>query len=199
MNLVPVKTPLALAELSSRQRKLTQRHRTVLLLVDGVRSEEQIRQLALQAGCLPACFDDLLGLGMLTYAEPAPTVIARDSTHSILPASLTLQPSVNDSFLSELPSQNMTATEPAGSTPPTQVQDEGLEEARLILIRAVRAEAPVAGALTLLRLRRATNRAELEALLEEAELRITKPFKGLWATQTMLRVKELLMYHQSKA
>ena len=53
----------------------------------------------------------------------------------------------------------------------------------------------MAGSLTLLRLRRARTRPDLEDLMEEVELRITKPFKGLWASQTMSRVRELLATH----
>jgi hypothetical protein len=209
MTSIPIKTPEAIAELSSRQRKLSQRHRTALLLVDGVRTEIQIRQMALQAGCPGICFDELVAQGMVGYADvpsvvsvsaPAPTasVAARsvpperplepDSILSILPASQTLQPSINDSILNEPPATDMGALD----TLPMPGHDEALEEARMILIRAVRAEAPMAGALTLLRLRRVVTRSELETLLEDVELRITKPFKGLWATQTMARVRELL-------
>jgi hypothetical protein len=193
---IPVKTPQALAELSTRKLKLSQRHRTVLFLIDGVRSESEVRELALQAGCPATCFDELLSQGMVVYAQetaamPLATVATlspdAESTLSLLPASLTLQPSVNDSVISELTS--LQPLEPSAST----VQDEAFEEARMILMRAVKAEAPVTGALTLLRLRRSTTRQDLLALLEDVELRITKPFKGLWATQTMSRVKELLM------
>ena len=45
--------------------------------------------------------------------------------------------------------------------------DGGLEQARDLLIRAVRADAPVAGSLTLMRLRRARSREDLLGLLEE--------------------------------
>jgi hypothetical protein len=204
MSIVPVKTPQALRELSSRERALSQRHRTTLLLVDGLRTAAQIRQLAQQAGCPDACFDDLVAQGMVAYSEPAgfasgmsaaspATQAADDSVLSLLPASLTLQHSTNDSILSEVPS-----TEAAAAPAPAAAgQDDLLEEARMILIRAVRAEAPVAGALTIMRLRRITSRQELEALLTEVELRITKPFKGLWASQTMARVKGLLADHRT--
>jgi hypothetical protein len=212
---VPVKTPEAVTELGSRQRKLSQRHRTVLLLVDGKRSELQVRQMALQAGAAGTCFDELVELGMiaLTGVEaeapvsapmpladtPSPAPLRAfdlppagpDSVaSSLLPPSLTLQPEsvLNDSVLNEPPPSDLggldTLIREAGDAP--------LEEARDLMIRAVRAEAPVAGTLTLLRLRRAASRADLEVLLEEVELRITKPFKGLWASQTMSRVRELL-------
>lgn len=211
---VPVKTPEAVAELGSRQRRLSQRHRTVLLLVDGRRNEAQVREMALQAGAAETCFDELVGLGMIDYVEapalvvPQPALTSRpvpldaippistlgpDSVASLLPASLSLHPesSLNDSVLNEPPPSDMGELDlytAAG-------QDQAFEEARDLLVRAVRAEAPVAGSLTLLRLRRARTRADLEDLLEEVELRITKPFKGLWASQTMSRVRELLATH----
>ena len=210
---VPVKTPEALAELGRRQRTLSQRHRTVLLLVDGKRSEAQVRRMALQAGAAECCFDELVELGMIalktrtTDAEvsapmplddapssepstPHVPLAGPDSLVSLLPASLTLLPesSLIDSVLQEPPKGGREALQ----VPPGDVQDLAFEEARDLMMRAVRAEAPVAGSLTLLRLRRARSRSDLEALLEEVELRITKPFKGLWATQTMSHVREIL-------
>lgn len=208
---IPVKTPEAVAELGSRQRKLSQRHRTVLLLVDGRRHEEEIRLLAQQAGAPENCFDDLLEMGMIMLptlsAVPAedqgplsmPAVLyelpltSPDSVLSVLPASLTLQPESHlpDSVLNELPPPDMASLDLV----PFEVHDTALEEARAILLRAVRAEAPVAGSLTMMRLRRARSREDLESLLEEVEARIFKPFKGLWASQTMARVRELLATH----
>ncbi len=212
---VPIKTPEAVAELSSRQRKLSQRHRTVLLLVDGRRQEDEVRQLAIAAGSPDTAFDELLDLGMISRPaplEPEPVRMAApveskpepleadttqpapapDSVVSLLPASLSLQPESHlDSTINELPGAAMDALD----SEPFDVQDEALEEARAILLRAVRAEAPVAGSLTMLRLRRARTREDLESLLEEVESRIFKPFKGLWASQTMARVRELLSTH----
>jgi hypothetical protein len=70
--------------------------------------------------------------------------------------------------------------------------DHPFEEARGLLLRAVRNEAPVTGSLTLLKLRRATSRDELEALLDEVEQRIRKPRKLIVAAQTMRHVRHLL-------
>ena len=83
---VPVKTPEAMAELGSRQRRLSQRHRTVLLLVDGRRSEAQVREMALQAGAAETCFDELVGLGMIDYVE-APALPAVQSAPTSRPRS----------------------------------------------------------------------------------------------------------------
>jgi len=212
---VPIKTPEAVAELSSRQRKLSQRHRTVLLLVDGRRPEDEVRQLARAAGSPESCFDELLDMGMISrpmplepeppkepvvmVSRPVPLQMAPpqetlgpDSMVSALPPSLSLQPESHlDSSMSELAGAAMDALE----SEPFDDQDAALEEARAILLRAVRAEAPVAGSLTMMRLRRARTREDLESLLEEVESRIFKPFKGLWASQTMARVRELLATH----
>jgi hypothetical protein len=220
---VPIKTPEAVAELSSRERKLSQRHRTVLLLVDGRRPEDEVRQLAIAAGSPDTAFDELLDLGMISRPmplepeprssraapltdsqamplqpeEPMAAAGAPDSVASLLPPSLSLQPDSHlDSVSNELPSPVLADAIDIG---PIDTQDEALEEARAILLRAVRAEAPVAGSLTMLRLRRARTREDIESLLEEVESRIFKPFKGLWASQTMARVRELLSSHPSVA
>lgn len=220
---VPVKTPEALAELTTRERKLSQRHRTVLLLVDGRRPEDEVRQLAQAAGAPDTCFDELLDLGLISRPAPlepeprasrsrpmklqaetpaetgpaplaaeAPTheSFATDSEVSLLPAAASLQPESHlDSSINELPGAAMDAIELERLT---GTHDPALEEARAILLRAVRAEAPVAGSLTMMRLRRARSREDLESLLEEVEGRIFKPFKGLWASQTMAQVRDLL-------
>jgi len=220
---VPTKTPEAVAELSSRQRKLSQRHRTVLLLVDGRRPEDEVRQLAAAAGSPDTAFDELIDLGMISrpaplepepmrmasHSAPAPlggaevdipieptyppeseaAAAAPDSIVSLLPAAASLQPESHLDSLNDLPGVAMDAVEEERNA---GVQDEALEEARAILLRAVKAEAPVAGSLTMIRLRRARTREDLESLLEEVESRIFKPFKGLWASQTMARVRELL-------
>lgn len=65
MSLPPTKTALGLEELRQRTRKLGQRHRTVLLLVDGKRSREEVVGLAQQAGVVPSHFDELIAWGMV--------------------------------------------------------------------------------------------------------------------------------------
>lgn len=206
---IPIRTPEGQAELSTRAHRLSQRHRTMLFLVDGKRSAIEVRGLAAQAGVPEACFDELTALGLIMLPEPTfsllldepppppealhidlplpgPDETSEDSV--LLPASRTLQP--DSSLLSELtpgdswlPSQGL-----EGDT----AADAGFAEARLILARAVRAEAPVTGSLTLLRLRRARTRADLAALLDEVEARIAKPRRSLAAAQTLRRVRHLL-------
>ena len=202
--MVPIKTPEGQAELKTRQRRVSQRHRTVLLLVDGRRAETQVRSLALAAGVPESCFDELLDLGLIerpfassqtqsdigvAHVElplSAPDDLIGDDD-SLLPAAQTLQPesqlgdlgAAGDSWLSGEPDDH----DPA---------DAALEEARELLLRAVRAQAPMVGALTLLRLRRARSRADLQNLFDEVEFRISTPQRSLAATQTLQHARHLL-------
>jgi hypothetical protein len=80
----------------------------------------------------------------------------------------------------------------ADTTDSESLLDPVVAEARLILVRAVRAQAPLAGTITLLKLRRARTRADLVGLLDEVESRITKPHRSLAATHTMRRVRQML-------
>lgn len=204
---VPVKTPDGQAELSNRQRRLGQRHRTVLLLVDGRRNEEQVRTLARQAGVPDSCFGELLDMGLILLQQPTqPTQPAKSlpaagasSQHvdipldgddaESLPPPRTLAP---DSVLESRPGARITDSVMQDLDAIADAADPALEEARGILMRAVRAEAPVTGSLTLLKLRRARTRGELVQLFDEVESRITKPLRSLAAQQTLRRVRQLL-------
>jgi hypothetical protein len=62
---VPVKTQLGLDELRGRARTLGQRHRTVLVLVDGRRALSEVLSLAQQAGAQTSHFEDLVRMGMV--------------------------------------------------------------------------------------------------------------------------------------
>lgn len=208
----PIKTAEGQAELVTRQRRVSQRHRTMLFLVDGRRSAVQVKSLAAQAGVPESCFDELLGLGLITVppasSGPMPLRTApgalsepssfhlelplREAQESVLPPSRTLQP---ESTLQGDPdaTESWYAALAASEDPNNEaVLDAPMEEARDILLRAVRGEAPVAGSLTLLRLRRARTREDLLELLDEVESRIRKPHRVLATAQVMRRVRQLL-------
>jgi hypothetical protein len=158
---------------AERQRStLTQRQRTMLFMVDGQRGRDEVVALAVQAGADAACFDELVGLGLV---EAAPAAEGADT--SIMPSSLSLQGDSNWSSFEEEREVRV---------------DRPLHEARALLLRAVRSEAPVAGALTLLKLKRAASRESLEALLDEVEQRLRKPHRQIIAAQTMRHVRHLL-------
>lgn len=211
---IPIKTPAGLAEMSNRQRRISQRHRTMLLLVDGKRTEAQVRSLSAQAGVPGICFDELMGLGLISTPQPAAAQPASASgasdgirngssqalppndgnsgfgEDSELPASRTLPPEsiFSDTGLGNQPPTSWLQTEPDDNA----TGDDVLERAREMLLRAVRVEAPVAGSLTIFRLRRARTRAELEDLIDEVASRIGKPPHSLVAEQTLRRVRNVL-------
>jgi hypothetical protein len=212
--LIPIRTPEGQAELNSRQRRVSQRHRTVLFLIDGKRTTDQVRAMALQAGVPGSCFGELVELGMIMLSEPAfpqptdtpvpaPRILHVDVPlpgpdsqsavpDSMLPASRSLFPesAAADSTLGSVSTaQAWLNADP--SEVPTSL-DPVVAEARLIMVRAVRAQAPLAGTITLLKLRRARTRAELIELLDEVESRISKPHRSLAATHTMRRVRLML-------
>ena len=177
----PHRTASGHAELATRGKRLSQRHRTVLLLVDGRRSERDIRNLAEQAGAGAQCLDDLATLGLITWSgsdrADAVVTVAAGVESSLLPSSQSLQ---GESIWSVI--------EEDAAAPP----DRPLAEARELLLRAVRQEAPVSGALTLMKLRRAITREAVEALLDEVEQRLRKPRRQIIAAQTMRHVRHLL-------
>ena len=205
----PIKTPDGQAELATRQRRVSQRHRTILFLVDGRRSEAQVKALAAQAGVPESCYGELLDMGLIMVPQMTVPVIpdhednpqfvesqhidlplhdsGPPSEESVLPPAKSLQP---DSLNGELGARESWL--PAEGEDVKAVVDAPLEEARDILLRAVRSEAPVAGSLTLMRLRRARTRADLQELLDEVEARIRKPHRMLATTQTMRRARQLL-------
>jgi hypothetical protein len=198
---IPIKTPQGQAELSTRERRVSQRHRTVLFLVDGRRDADAVRSMALQAGVPESCFDELLTMGLIMLAEPTLPLSHVDlpvsglgaigvTSDSLLPASRTLSPSIStDSMLGD--ARGLEAWLPSAGAA-SEALDPVVAEVREILLRAVRAEAPLAGSLTLLRLRRARTRADLANLLDEVEARITRPHRSLAASQTMRHVRHLL-------
>lgn len=197
---IPVKTAEGQAELGTRRRRLSQRHRTVLLLVDGRRTAVEVRALAAQAGVTDGCFDELLALGLIELAGPGPAIAtARGAVPSApVPLDDTLLPSVRslppdsaalDSMLGGRPPPDSWLPDEDGADDPAR--DGAVDQARDLLVRAVRQEAPLAGTLTVLKLRRARTREQLFALLDDVEARVGKR-RSLTLEQTLQSVRRLL-------
>jgi hypothetical protein len=187
-------------EIRHRQRLLSQRHRTVLFLVDGRRTEAEVMALARAAGAPDDCLRDLADLGLILLPEPAASLspaaapgeerFDEDAGASALMPALSLVPDSSASGWSR------PATPPGGGFSrfgePGDSLDTALEQARSTLLRAVRTEAPIAGSLTQLRLRRARTRGQLLALLDEVQSHVRKPHRTLAATQMLQQVRALL-------
>lgn len=201
----PIKTPEGQAELATRARRVSQRHRTMLFLVDGRRSVAQIKNLAEQAGVPAGCFEELMAMGLIEHPQATLPLSAMPDDTPAAPLHVDLPlPDVDESVLPSvrsLPPESTLNGDLGAAEPWKAVEtnygdlgdfDPGVEESRDLLIRAIRAEAPVAGSLTLMRLRRARTRADLEELLDEAETRLRKPHRMLATTLLMRRVRQLL-------
>ncbi len=198
--LVPAKTAAGQAELDRRQRALTQRHRTVLFLIDGRRSADEVKDLAERAGAPTSCFDELLSMGLIELAPASPPRRPAVPVSGPTPLDSRTDSSFLPSARSLLPESTLSGSLYDSISPPDSLLrdldgevDAGLEEARRILLRAVRAEAPVAGSLTMVRLKRAKSRGDLLALLPEVEARISRPLHRLTAAQTLRHVRGLLV------
>lgn len=88
--LPPVKTTLGHNELRQRTRRFSQRHRTVLLLVDGKRRQDEVLALAQKAGVAPTFFDELVAAGLVEVdaaaARPVELVLAAEAEAEAGPA-----------------------------------------------------------------------------------------------------------------
>ena len=175
----------------------------MLLLVDGRRSEAEVFTLAAQVGVARSCFDELMELGLITRSAPNFSLPIERLVEDPGVLHIDLPLGAPDSALPLPPSRTLQHDSVAGESVATdawlpsdhaQVQrvDPEFAEARLILMREVRAQAPVTGSLTLLKLRRASSRAELMRLLDEVEVRLRKPHRSVIVDHTLGRVRQLL-------
>ncbi|MEY2893189.1 MAG: hypothetical protein RJA98_3097 [Pseudomonadota bacterium] len=208
---VPVKTDAGLNELRSRSGQLSQRHRTLLLWVDGRRNAAELLALAQPAGVPAQCLDDLLALGFVAWAErampagpplPSPSLppsspprAARPSEPELaddLPASEALgaDSTLTASLWQSLGSDSALPWEALSDA--REEPDPAVMQARQWLIDAVRAEAPIAGTLTLRRLKRAQTRLDVLALLDEVSARIERPQRALAVQHLLERVRDRL-------
>jgi hypothetical protein len=96
---IPIKTPRGDEELRHRALRLGQRHRTMLLLVDGHRTLDEVLSLAKKAGAQSSHFDELVKLELVELPvveveppapaevpEPAPVQADHTASAPALPA-----------------------------------------------------------------------------------------------------------------
>lgn len=214
---IPCKTAAGHAELTARARRLSQRHRTLLFLVDGRRSLDEVSRLGEQAGVPRAYLDELLALGLIVLAAPvsdrgpsledpawAPTEQTLATRHPALPLDDDEEaPSLPfgwPSDLSSLPNVFSSAQDSIGfgaAVGHTELSmlaagDPALDRARSVVLHALLSTSPVAGAVTMLRVRRSRSRAQLRALLPEVQARLSRPHHLADARLVIQRVEALL-------
>ncbi|ACB36094.1 hypothetical protein Lcho_3840 [Leptothrix cholodnii SP-6] len=196
---IPCKTAAGHAELVASERRLSQRHRTLLLLVDGRRSVDEVLQLGLQAGVPRAYLDELLALGLIVLAAPMTAAVQLDQDPFAATAAASAFASTPEvASVHEHDDDAMLDTVGLGpaisNTQLAQLDDTDLAfaQARSVLLQALLMRSPVSGAVTMLRVRRARNRVQLRALLPEAHARLARPLHLAQARQVISRVEALL-------
>ena len=206
----PAKTQLGVDELRTRTHGLNQRHRTMLLLVDGLRPLSEVLALGLQAGARTTHFADLVHLGMVDVAlDPAasaaasPSVEAGDSGGNTLSGVLAVDleaPARVPKFTTE-DSSRMPLQPAEGGASVAYAQRRALakseqedlhQEVRELLTDTLRIDAPLFAAVTLVRVRRAQTTRELINLVWEIERHLVASKKSQTEMQTLYRARELL-------
>jgi hypothetical protein len=187
MPTAPIRTDAGEDELRCRTRKLGQRYRTVLLLIDGKRSVDELLTLAQQAGAAVSHFEELVQLGLVevpvteTAVEPAAQEDA--AVAAATPAGEPPRPDAPspESHAADVATAPAPATAllppiepgvPTGATPaaPDETPEERLlQQVRDLLIDTLRIDSPLFGARTFFRVRSAQSSNELIELVWEIE------------------------------
>lgn len=181
---IPCKTAAGHAELASQDCRLSRRHRVLLLLVDGERSLDEVVQLGRQVGVPRSYIDELFALGLIVIGPPVAQAISEFAAFG--PDLAPTRPGgVCDTI---------GLGGPMGNTELVQLdaQDTSLAQARVVVLQVLRANAPVSGMVTMIRVRRVRSRAELRALLPEVQARLSRSRPLVEARQLMQRVESLL-------
>ena len=181
---IPCKTAAGHAELASQDCRLSRRHRVLLLLVDGEHSLEDVVQLGRQVGVPRSYIDELFALGLIVIGPPVAQAISEFAAFG--PDLAPTRPGgVGDTI---------GLRRPMGNTALAQLdaQDTSLAQARVAVLQVLRANAPVSGMVTMIRVRRVRSRAELRARLPEGQARLSRSRPLVEARQLMQRIESLL-------
>ena len=168
---IPCKTAAGHAEMAAREQRLSQRHRLLLLLVDGPRTLEEVVEQGRRCGVPRGYIDELFALGLIVIGPPPTAPMPLDGPDTLGPGS-----AVSDTELARL-----------------DATDGSFAQARQVLLGLLRAHAPVSGAVMMLRVRRARSRAELRALLPDVQARLQRVRPQGETRELLLRVESLLV------
>jgi hypothetical protein len=182
---IPCKTAAGHAELASQDCRLSKRHRVLLLLVDGGRSLDEVVQLGRQVGVPRSYIDELFALGLIVIGPPVAPAISEFSA---------FDPETGCTRPGTVGEDTIGLGSPMGNTELAQLdaQDFSFAQARGAVLQVLRANAPVTGMVTMLRVRRVRSRAELRALLPEVQARLSRSRPLVEARQLLQRVESLL-------
>jgi hypothetical protein len=214
---VPSKTALGQDELRHRTHRLSQRHRTVLLLVDGRRSLGEVLDLANQAGAAISHFEELVRLGLVDVpveasppAEPPSEPAASPDEPQLTSVEL-LVPAAPP----EAPTDEIVSTEPPAppepppaAEPPPRIEavappllldevpaveeEPVVERVRQQLLELLRLDGPMFGSRLVGRVRGAQSTAELIDLVWEIERQLGMTNRSRQGQLCLERARDLL-------
>ncbi len=210
----PIKTPAGEDEMRHRTRKLGQRYRTVLLLIDGKRSVGEVLSLAQQAGAAVSHFEELVELGLVEVPvveeNPVPTAQA-DAGDAVAAVEPPAAPVGEQAPVEAVASESDVGGAPAAHGPPgaplppvgpaaavsAPAHDETPEErlmqqVRDLLIDTLRIDSPLFGARTFFRVRSAQSHQELIDLVWEIENHLARARHTRDELISLQRARELL-------
>jgi len=168
---IPCKTAAGHAEMAAREQQLSQRHRLLLLLVDGQRTLEEVIEQGRRAGVPKGYIDELFALGLIVIGPPPNAPMPPAGPDTVGPGS-----AVSDTELDRI-----------------DAVDGTVAQIRQALMSLLRAHVPVSGAVMMLRVRRARSRAELRALLPDVQARLQHVRQQGETREQLLRVESLLV------
>lgn len=204
MPTAPNRTSAGEDELRHRTRKLGQRYRTVLLLIDGRRPLDELLSLAQQAGAAVSHFEELVQLGLVEL--PADATAPVDAPATDAPAEAAAMPDADaqattlaDPLEEAVPAPLPTA---APQLPPVRAEtvpaveetpeERLLQQVRDLLIDTLRIDSPLFGARTFFRVRSALSTSELIDLAWEIEDHLTHARHSRDELISLQRARELL-------
>lgn len=84
---IPCKTAAGHAEMAAREQRLSQRHRLLLLLVDGQRTLEEVVEQGRRCGVPRGYIDELFALGLIVIGPPPTAPMPLDGPDTLGPGS----------------------------------------------------------------------------------------------------------------
>jgi hypothetical protein len=219
---IPTKTALGQEELKSRAQRLGQRHRTILLLVDGRRPLSEVLSLAQQAGAATSHFEDLVRLGLVDMPpepEPEPPAPQPDPAADEAPQVTEVRldvpvptPAVDgvvapgepapEAAVATAEPEVPTVTPAAPQAVPARAREvpvlakeaevDGLQPVRNLLIETLRIDAPLFSARMFMRVRNARSTTDLIDLVWEIQEHLTRTRHAQRELQSLQRARELL-------
>lgn len=180
------KTPAGIEELKARALKLPPRLRTMLIMVDGMRTVTQLREAAAALGAPDDCLDTLVAAGLVS----APARLENDATS----AQASTGPDASGSAVAPVSPAHASNASQVGNTAKTDAPShvDRFTAARKLMNDTAVDELGLRAFLFTLKLERCSTADDLRALLPGFAQSLSKARDESFANRTVDRVRNLL-------